>query len=243
MKARSSRRLERENREQLATILQLCQKLSLLSVVGPFPADPTLVNEKITQLSEIIVDRRDICEDRAHEQIRILERELANKRQQHDELATRIQEYLQSARAVDAELSEQHAETHAIIEEFQRRKSSGSTSLTLSQLEEENQQKKVELQKLQKENEDARQLCLAARDHLKESHERTRALHMELTNVQGKLSRMGGKDAQIEKIRLNEATIEGLQNELKKLKAQVRTLNVDNQFLKRLLPRRKDDQD
>jgi hypothetical protein len=226
----------RENREQVATILQLCEKLCLPSVVGPFPADPTLVNEKITQLCEIIVGRRDICQDTANEQIRTLELELKNKRRQYDELGARIQEYLRSARAVDAEFSEQHAEKHAIIEEFRPRKSTSGISLTLSRLGDENQQKLVELQRLQKENEDAQKLCLVARDRLKESHELTRALHVELATVQGKLSRLGGKDGQIGKIRLNEDRIDSLQNELKKLNAGVRSLTVNNQFLRRLLP-------
>jgi hypothetical protein len=59
---------------------------------------------------------------------------------------------------------------------------------------------------------------------------------VELTTVQGKLSRLGGKEAQIERIRLNEATIESLQNELKRLKALIRSFTISNHFLRRLLP-------
>ena len=121
-----------------------------------------------------------------------------------------------------------------ILNMFQQNADPNST-FTLSQLEghvEEKQFEKVELQKEQKE---AKEMCIAARNELKESNETTKDLVKQLAGVKRQIEEQEGRESQQEQIRMNEMRIDELENQLKKAKQKIRSLQDDNAMLKQAL--------
>jgi hypothetical protein len=211
MTAGRRQRIERENREQVATIAKLCKSLALDFPVGAVTVGPDPARAAGAKQVE------------SAERIHQLEAELALKRQEHNDLAQKLELYLAAASAGDQELKWRQAEKTAIIAAFQQH----DETLAVSELEQETHTVHLD--------EETRRLCVPARDRLKEGYDMTKELHAELLRLQQQLSETTGRSARMEKVKLNDMTITAHQSGLKKLKNQIRWLTDANVLLRELV--------
>jgi hypothetical protein len=221
MIGRPKSRIERKNIEQRATITKLCKDLSLDSTVGDF-------GSAISRNSL----RFPIHRDETHIRIRQLEAELELKRQEYSALSQKLEQYLAIASAGDQETKRRQAEKTAMIAALQQPDFDERSTLTVAHLDYDTHTKQGEFER---RDDETHHLFLAARERLKNSHDKTKELHQELLRLQSQLNELPGRSAQLEQIRLNDATITRHQTTLKKLKLDIRSLTEANILLKKLI--------
>jgi hypothetical protein len=228
MHARAAGRIERENREQLTTIAKLYKSLSLDSVAGDLAID---------HLSLLITSTPPPdATTRPHaSQIHELETQLASKRDEYRFLTLKLDAYLAEASAGERELLRQQAEKNALIQAFQQQAPDDTGPATLSRLDAATLEKEMERARLQKASDDAREMCVAARDRLKTTYDLTRDLQQELGQLQKRLKSVQGRASQMDTIRANEAVIQERKVELRQLKAQIKSLTEANVLLRKLI--------
>jgi hypothetical protein len=230
LQRRSVQRIERENREQVDTIIKLCNLLSLPNMSEFFEEngfDHFSVYEGVEKLFEILCKRESGIPN-AHQRVLELQLILKEKQNEYDSLAEKIVIYDQMVKKCEQNLDKLAEEKAQLLEALPKQTNHDST-FSLSQLEDQIQAREDETNL--GEDQIRKETYAEAHAILLERHDLAKRLHNELEELHRRAS--DGGNPLLDIIRKNELIIEDLKANLQVANNQIASLRADNEILRR----------